>query len=47
MVESIPLRRIYLGVCCLHRRFDDQRRDRIRLEAAAVLLILGRCEAKE
>ncbi len=32
---------IYLDVCCLNRPFDDQRQDRIRLEADAVLLILG------
>ena len=38
--------RIYLDVCCLNRPFDDQRQDRIRLEAEAVLLILGRCEAR-
>jgi hypothetical protein len=37
--------RIYLDVCCLNRPFDEQRQDRIRLEAEAVLLILGRCEA--
>jgi predicted nucleic acid-binding protein len=37
--------RIYLDVCCLNRPFDDQRQDRIRLEAEAVLLILGHCEA--
>jgi predicted nucleic acid-binding protein len=37
--------RIYLDVCCLNRPFDNQRQDRIRLEAEAVLLILGRCEA--
>jgi len=37
--------RIYFDVCCLNRPFDDQRQDRIRLEAEAVLLILGRCEA--
>lgn len=36
---------IYLDVCCLNRPFDDQRQERIRLEAEAVLLILGRCEA--
>ena len=35
---------IYLDVCCLNRPFDDQRQERIRLEAEAVLLILGRCE---
>jgi hypothetical protein len=37
--------RIYLDVCCLNRPFDDQRQDRVRLEAEAVLLILGHCEA--
>jgi hypothetical protein len=45
MVEYTPMPRIYLDVCCLNRPFDDQRQDRIRLEAEAVLLILGRCEA--
>jgi hypothetical protein len=45
MVESTPIPRIYLDVCCLNRPFDDQRQDRIRLEAEAVLLIMGRCEA--
>jgi predicted nucleic acid-binding protein len=45
MVESTPTPRIYLDVCCLNRPFDDQRQDRIRLEAEAVLLILRRCEA--
>ena len=45
MVESTPLPRIYLDVGCLNRPFDDQRQDRIRLEAEAILLILGRCEA--
>jgi hypothetical protein len=45
MVESTPIPRIYLDVCCLNRPFDDQRQDRIRLEAEAVLL--GRCEAGE
>jgi predicted nucleic acid-binding protein len=47
MVESTPIPRIYLDVCCLNRPFDDQRQDRVRLEAEAVLLILGRCEAGE
>ena len=47
MVESTPILRIYLDVCCLNRPFDDQRQDRVRLEAEAVLLILGRCEAGE
>ena len=45
MVESTPILRLYLDVCCLNRPFDDQRQDRVRLEAEAVLLILGRCEA--
>jgi predicted nucleic acid-binding protein len=45
MVESAHTRRVYLDVCCLNRPFDDQRQDRIRLEAEAVLLVLGRCEA--
>src|SRR5438093_1794690 len=45
MVESTPMPRIYLDVCCLNRPFDDQRQARVRLEAEAVLLILGRCEA--
>jgi hypothetical protein len=45
MVESTPIPRIYLDVCCLNRPFDDQRQNRIHLEAAAVLLILGHCEA--
>jgi hypothetical protein len=45
MVESTPMPCIYLDVCCLNRPFDDQHQDRIRLEAEAVLLILGRCEA--
>ena len=37
--------RIYLDVCCLNRPFDDQTQARIRLEAEAVLIILGQCEA--
>jgi hypothetical protein len=45
MVESAPVPRLYLDVCCLNRPFDDQRQDCIRLEAEAVLLILGHCEA--
>ena len=47
MVESTPMPRIYLDVCCLNRPFDDQRQDRIRLESEAILLILGRCEVRE
>lgn len=45
MAESRPTLRIYFDVCCLNRPFDDQRQERIRLEAEAVLLIFGRCEA--
>ena len=32
---------IYLDVCCWNRPFDDQTQSRIRLEAEAVLSILG------
>jgi predicted nucleic acid-binding protein len=35
---------IYLDVCCFNRPFDDQRQERIRLEAEAVLLVLERCQ---
>jgi predicted nucleic acid-binding protein len=38
---------LYLDACCLNRPFDDQRQDRIRLEAEAVLLILGHVERGE
>lgn len=38
---------IYLDVCCMNRPFDDQRQDRIRLEAEAILLIVAHCEASE
>lgn len=38
------MRRIYLDACCLNRPFDDQRQDRVRLEAEAVLIVLGRVE---
>ncbi len=41
------MRKVYLDVCCLNRPFDDQQRDRVHLEAEAVLLILKRCEAGE
>jgi predicted nucleic acid-binding protein len=41
------MRRVYLDVCCLSRPFDDQRQDRVHLEAEAVLLILKRCESEE
>lgn len=30
------MRRIYLNVCCLNRRFDDQEQDRVHLEAEMV-----------
>lgn len=36
--------KIYLDTCCLHRPFDDQTQERIRLEAEAVLAILSRIE---
>ncbi len=36
--------KIYLDVCCYNRPFDEVSSDRIRLEAEAVSLILGRCE---
>lgn len=34
--------KIYLGVCCLNRPFDDQTQDRVHLESEAVVLILQR-----
>ncbi|HUT35755.1 MAG TPA: PIN domain-containing protein [Planctomycetota bacterium] len=37
--------KVYLDVCCLNRPFDDQTQDRIRLEAEAVVIVLGRIEA--
>jgi predicted nucleic acid-binding protein len=33
--------RIYLGMCCLKRPFDDQSQPRIRLETEAVLALLA------
>lgn len=36
--------KIYLDACCLNRPFDDQSKDRIRLESEAVLLILARVQ---
>lgn len=39
--------RIYLDVCCLQRPFDDQTQLRVRLEAEAIKLILGRVEEGE
>lgn len=35
--------KIYLDVCCLCRPFDDQRIDRIHIEAEAIKEILKRC----
>ncbi len=34
--------RIYLDVCCINRPFDNQRQERIHMEAEAVELILER-----
>ena len=39
--------KIYLDTCCLNRPFDDQEQERIRLEAEAVMIILGRLSRKE
>lgn len=36
---------IYLDVCCMNRPFDDQRQNRVRLEAEAVLSILEMANA--
>lgn len=33
--------RVYLDACCLHRPLDDQRQERVRLEAGATLMLLG------
>jgi predicted nucleic acid-binding protein len=35
--------KVYLDVCCLCRPFDDQKADRIHLEAEAIKEILMRC----
>jgi len=37
--------KVYFDVCCLNRPFDDQTQDRIRLEAEAVIAIMGHIEA--
>jgi predicted nucleic acid-binding protein len=37
--------RIYLDCCCIQRPFDDQTQPRIRVEAEAVLAILGSVQA--
>jgi hypothetical protein len=34
--------RIYLDCCCLNRPFDDHRNERVRIETAALGIILGR-----
>jgi predicted nucleic acid-binding protein len=39
--------KIYLDVCCWNRPFDDQSQNRVRLEAEAVLSILGMAESGE
>lgn len=39
--------KIYLDTCCLNRPFDDQRQERIRLEAEAVTIILARTALKQ
>ena len=36
--------RLYLDVSCFNRPFDDQRQDRIRLEAEAIAVILQRID---
>jgi predicted nucleic acid-binding protein len=36
--------RIYLDMCCLKRPFDEQRQDRVRREALAVMAIVQRAE---
>lgn len=38
---------LYFDVCCLNRSFDDQKQDRIHLEAEAILLIFKHIEANE
>jgi predicted nucleic acid-binding protein len=38
---------LYLDVCCLNRPFDDQRQDRIRLEAQAIERIMERLYMQE
>lgn len=37
--------KVYLDVSCLNRPLDDQSQARIRLEAEAVTVVLGRCAA--
>jgi hypothetical protein len=38
--------KIYLDVCCLNRPFDDQAKDRIRLESEAILTIFNRSQTE-
>lgn len=38
--------KIYLDVCCINRPFDDYAQDRVRLEAEAVLTIIGYTQSK-
>jgi len=39
--------KIYFDTCCINRPFDDQTQVRVRLEAEAVLGVLGRIENGE
>lgn len=39
--------RIYLDACAYNRPFDNQSRDRVRLEAECVSRILGHCDGGE
>jgi predicted nucleic acid-binding protein len=39
--------RIYLDACCVNRPYDDQKQDRIRLQAEAILLIMQHCRKHE
>lgn len=39
--------RIYLDACCVNRPYDDQKQDRIRLQAEAILLIMQHCRNQE
>lgn len=47
IMETFIVIRVYLDVCCLNRPFDDQRQDRIRLEAEAVARIVERLSVGE
>ena len=39
--------KVYFDVCCLNRPFDDQKQDRIHLEAEAILSILKHIDEGE